>query len=177
MVVELLQHIYYSLQREIIYTDFLSLVIYCNYFKKHQEDKFYDEQNLVDEEEDDDEDDFMDTNAQFKEAFQNAKASDTQGYMISSSPTEQLELDEKTGGTQRNAQDLTAISWAVFCVDNLDVTSRIQALDSTSLLDRLKLGGYVLRQKNQALLKELDEFPQAEEEKKGEGDSDEDNIL
>ena len=48
---------------------------------------------------------------------------------------------------ERSAQDLTGISWAVFCTENVEDTVRVQALDCDDLLDRLKMGSYMLREK------------------------------
>lgn len=95
-----------------------------------------DDDNMNDD--DDDEDIAMDRTAQFQEAFRQAKSCDSQGYMTSasSSPME----------GERSAQDLTAISWAIFCTDDVDQTIRIQALDCDDLFDRLKMGSSMLRE-------------------------------
>jgi len=52
---------------------------------------------------------------------------------------------------ERSVQDLTALSWAVFCTDDVQETVRVQALDSDDLFDRLKLGSYMLREKKAEL--------------------------
>lgn len=118
------------------------------------DDAFYGEGNAgfdIEEEDDDDydedndDDEFFDEkpdrNSQFKESFKQAQACDTQGYMISGNPKE----------GERSVQDLTALSWAVFCTDDVQETVRVQALDSDDLFDRLKLGSYMLREKKAEL--------------------------
>lgn len=85
--------------------------------------------------------DYEDRMSQYKEAFLQAKNSDSQGYMISSDRKE----------SERDIQDLAAISWAAFCTNDVDDKYRIQALDINSLFDRLKLGSYMLREKKAEL--------------------------
>lgn len=126
-----------------------------------------------DDEEDDEEEDVDYTNADrltlFREAYQIAKATDTQGYTISAqtSPEE----------SERSAQDLTAISWAAFtsfpkhykeehplkkstssasttAVDE-NINYRIQALDTDDLFERLKLASYMLREEKAELQAKL----------------------
>jgi len=89
-------------------------------------------------------DDSKDMNDQFLEAFVQAKNTDTQGYMISST-------DEEPSKDCRDARDLTAISWAAFCIDGVEGPTRLQALDSDNLFNRLKIGSYMLREKKAQL--------------------------
>ena len=96
----------------------------------------YDENNDDEEEEED-----QDPYGQFNKAFRQAKASDTQGYMVS----------EISSVGQRNAQDLTAVSWSAFCTDGVDIMARLQALDCDDLFDRLKMGSYMLREQKAEL--------------------------
>lgn len=110
--------------------------------KKHSalsnkgEELHYDENNDDEEEEED-----QDPYGQFNKAFRQAKASDTQGYMVS----------EISSVGQRNAQDLTAVSWSAFCTDGVDIMARLQALDCDDLFDRLKMGSYMLREQKAEL--------------------------
>jgi len=146
------------------------------------EDAFYgDDQvegsakSLEDDDDDDDDDDLdveLDRTERFQEAFQMAKASDSQGYTISSSDGGRASI--------RTAPDLTALSWAAFCTDApmdthgkgvtilvdkdgneyegvplnptpTSVTYRIQALDCPDLFERLKLASFMLREKKSEL--------------------------
>jgi len=91
-----------------------------------------------------DDDDGKDMNDQFLEAFLQAKDSDTQGYMISST-------DEEPRKDCRDARDLTAMSWAAFCIHGVEEPMRLQALDCDNLFDRLKIGSYMLREKKAQL--------------------------
>jgi len=103
----------------------------------------------------DDEADELDREAIYRSAFQDAADTDCQGYMITS-PSSTFSCIN-IGQKQRSIQDLTAISWAVFCSNNQSqeedkkVTIRIQALDSSKLLDRLYMGLFVLREKKKEL--------------------------
>lgn len=111
------------------------------------EDKYYDDvdtneimSGLNDDADYDSED--LDRNGQFNAAFLQAKASDSQGYMVSKGTSNE---------GSRSAQDLTAISWSAFCTDDVDDMVRIQALDCDDLFDRLKMGSYMLREKKAEL--------------------------
>ena len=84
----------------------------------------------------------MDRRARFRQAYEVALATDTQGY----------QMVDKTG--DRAPQELTAISWAAFCTDLLpeeDAIYRIQALDSSNLFERLKLALHMLREQKAQL--------------------------
>jgi len=110
---------------------------------RFQEDRFYHDAD-DDSEEDDEEDDGreLDRRARFRQAYEVALATDTQGY----------QMVDKTG--DRTPQELTAISWAAYCTGLLpeeDATYRIQALDSDNLFDRLKLALHMLREKKAQL--------------------------
>lgn len=72
-----------------------------------------------------------------------------QGYRV---------VDDST--SDRTPQELTAVSWAAFCTESdpqEDVTYRIQALDSNSLFDRLKLAAHMLREKKSKLREKMQE--------------------
>lgn len=89
----------------------------------------------------------MDRCGRFRQAYQVALATDTQGYCVSQGNTQKSQ--------ERTPQELTAISWASFCTEILpevDATYRIQALDSENAFDRLKLASQMLREKK-AMLK------------------------
>lgn len=105
---------------------------------------------------DDDMEDELDREAIYKSAVEDAKMADSQGYMVS--PSSSLSCFD-IGQKQRSIQDLTAISWAVFCSseekEDKTVTIRIQALDSSKLLDRLYMGLFVLREKKKYLEEKL----------------------
>merc|ERR1711933_471189 len=105
---------------------------------------------------DDDMEDELDREGIYKSAVEDAKMSDSQGYMVS--PSSSLGCID-IGQKQRSIQDLTAISWAVFCSseekEDKTVTIRIQALDSSKLLDRLYMGLFVLREKKKDLEEKL----------------------
>jgi len=81
----------------------------------------------------------------FEEAYSDAFETDAQGFIVSDSSS--------TSG--RSAKELTAISWAAFCVDDLKITDRIQALDCDNLFDRLKLAAHTLRGKKNMLAAKL----------------------
>ena len=66
---------------------------------------------------------------------------DTQGYQV---------IAQQSSVVERSPQELTAISWAAFCTEvyaEADALYRIQALDSASLFERLKLALQLLKQK------------------------------
>lgn len=116
----------------------------------YKEDRFYADD---DDDEEDDSDDHvkeLDRRGRFRQAYQVAMDTDTQGYFC---PQQQQQ-----DGSDRTAQELTAISWAAFCTEVLaedDATYRIQALDSESLLDRLKLASHMLQEKKTQLQTKL----------------------
>ena len=90
----------------------------------------------------------MDRRGRYRQAYQVALSTDTQGYSVSGS----------TGSDsgQLSAQELTATSWAAFCseiVPEEDATYRIQALDTDKLFERLKLAAFMLREKKASLEK------------------------
>jgi hypothetical protein len=105
-----------------------------------QDDRFYDDLG-------DDEDERvveLDRRGRFKQAYEVALATDTQGYCTS------------PGGMtiDRTPQELTAISWAAFCTNILpteDAAPRIQALDCQDLFERLKLASHMLKEKKNHL--------------------------
>ena len=104
-----------------------------------KDDRFY----QLDEEDDEENARELDRRGRFIRAYQVALDTDTQGYFLSKQDT-----------VDRTPQELTAISWAAFCTELLeedDATFRIQALDSESLLDRLKLASYMLQEKKATL--------------------------
>jgi hypothetical protein len=108
---------------------------------RFKEDRFYADD---DEEEDDENVGELDRRRRFRQAYQVAMDTDTQGYFL---PQQQDSHD-------RTPRELTAISWAAFCTELLaedDATFRIQALDSESLLDRLKLASHMLQEKKAQL--------------------------
>ena len=103
-----------------------------------------DSDNFVGGDDDDDDDDDGPTRIErYREAIEHALESDSQGYMLSSSTT-----------SQRSVQELTAISWAAFAteaVDDLDAQFRVQALDTDDLVERLKLGLFLLNEKRKLI--------------------------
>ena len=119
--------------------------------------------SLAEEENEPNDEDFSndqisnDRRARYYKAFEDAKISDTQGYI---SPA----VDPKKT-TIRSLKDLTAISWAVFCTaDPVDLSEteeiqynvfKIQALDTKSVLQRLNLGAAMLRMEKKKLKAKL----------------------
>ena len=119
--------------------------------------------SLAEEENEPNDEDFSndqisnDRRARYYKAFEDAKISDTQGYI---SPA----VDPKKT-TIRSLKDLTAISWAVFCTaDPADLSEteeiqynvfKIQALDTKSVLQRLNLGAAMLRMEKKKLKAKL----------------------
>ena len=115
------------------------------------------------EEEDDDEEDDdlleedvdeskLDRIAQFQKAFEDAKETDTFGYVLQT-----INVNDKS--TIRTPKDLTAISWAAFCTGKTDNITRevmkIQALDETNVLKRLQLAAAMLREEKKVLRAKL----------------------
>ena len=121
-------------------------------------------ENDEEEEEDDDEDeddlDVVDRVAQFETAFESAKESDTQGYILQpSTATDNLSSSNKNDNVLRTPKDLTAISWAAFCTGEPDNVQRqaiqIQALDMTNVIQRLQLASAMLREEQMSLKAKL----------------------
>ena len=125
-----------------------------------------DDEEDDEEEEDDDEDDDSDTLdrvAQFQEAFESAKETDNQGYILQPTTTNDnlSEKDEKV--KLRSPKDLTAISWAAFCTGPNDNSKesikrqaiQIQALDMTNVIQRMQLASAMLREEQKSLKAKL----------------------
>lgn len=112
---------------------------------EEEDEKESDENDDIDDDDDEDDQDddiddavCVDRHERFRQAYETALATDTQGYRVT----------DDTG--DRSAQELTAVSWAAFCSDLLpseESTFRIQALDSDKLFERLKLASQMLREK------------------------------
>lgn len=117
------------------------------------------EETTDDEDEEDDEDELaenetdenLDRLAQFRQAFESAKETDTFGYVLQ--PTNAIDDPPQTESKQskvRTPKDLTAISWAAFCTGEKNNIKRdvvkIQALDITNVLQRLQLASAMLRE-------------------------------
>jgi hypothetical protein len=101
-----------------------------------------DEKEEQEDDDDDDDDAYADRMSRYRQAYEVALSTDTQGYRVT----------DDTG--TRSARELTAISWAAFCTDILsseESTYRIQALDSDNLFERLKLASQMLREKKARL--------------------------
>ena len=110
---------------------------------KRKDDRFYDD--LGDDEEEEVSE--LDRRGRFRQAYNVALNTDTQGYCVSQS-----------SDIERSPQELTALSWAAFCTNVLpeeDASFRIQALDSEDLFDRLKLGSHMLREKKNQLREQM----------------------
>lgn len=75
----------------------------------------------------------------YTEAYNDALACDTQGFVVTNKAV--------PGTTERSAKELTAISWAIFCSDDVKPSDKVQALDCDKLFDRLKLAAHTLREK------------------------------
>lgn len=114
--------------------------------------EIYDDDDEVDDFDDDDDDDDSDygdnTRSRLLRAFKIAKSSDAQGYRISSN-------DSLSNGSKvRSIQDLTALSWAYFCMDpkpeNL-VSFRLRSLEIVELTGRLKLALVMLMERRSEL--------------------------
>jgi hypothetical protein len=122
-----------------------------------------DEQLDNDDDDDDEEEEgsegfeTLDRRSRYHEAFENAKNSDTQGYIS--------QTIDPSKSSIRTIKDLTAISWAVFCTSDLAHTTeaeeiqhnvfRIQALDMTNVVQRLNLGAALLRMEKKKLKAKL----------------------
>ena len=82
----------------------------------------------------------------FEEAYNEAYKYDTQGFVVSNTSSSSFE---------RSARELAAISWASFCVGEITLTEKIQALDCDNLFDRLKFAAHALREKKNMLAAKL----------------------
>ena len=103
------------------------------------DDRFYDD--LGDDEEEDVAP--LDRTGRFKQAYQVALSTDTQGYCVSDGST-----------IDRTPRELAAVAWAAFSTELFleeDAPARIQALDTDSLLERLKLASHLLKEKKNKL--------------------------
>jgi len=113
--------------------------------------RMYDDKEMDDEDDiipESDMDEKIDRVKQFRQAFENAKETDTFGYVLP--PTLDILLkSESIGEAVRTAQDLAAISWAAFCTGEKNNIARdvmkIQALDTNNVLQRLQLAAAMLR--------------------------------
>lgn len=86
----------------------------------------------------------MDRRGRFKQAYNVALATDSQGYYLS----------QGANTVDRSPQELTAVSWAAFCTSTIpeeDATTRILALDCGDLFERLKLASQMLKDKKNRL--------------------------
>ncbi len=94
----------------------------------------------------------MDRTSRLQRAFKIAKATDYQGYKVSS------DQPSTTTPATRSIQDLTALSWAYFCCENdpLDIISyRLRALESVDLCGRLNLALQMMNERKVKLNKLL----------------------
>ncbi len=113
-----------------------------------------DDESSHDNEEEDDEnetDENTDRMTQFYQAFESAKEADTFGYILQSTHApDNLSKQTKSKQTIRNSKDLAAISWASLCTGEKNNLQRdvikIQALDTTDILQRLQLAAAMLRE-------------------------------
>eukprot|EP00571_Detonula_confervacea_P017726 CAMPEP_0172311418 /NCGR_PEP_ID=MMETSP1058-20130122/14662_1 /TAXON_ID=83371 /ORGANISM="Detonula confervacea, Strain CCMP 353" /LENGTH=432 /DNA_ID=CAMNT_0013024585 /DNA_START=57 /DNA_END=1355 /DNA_ORIENTATION=+ len=109
-----------------------------------------DEDEDVDEWAENEPDENLDRVAQFHQAFESAKETDTFGYVLQ--PTDAIDDPSPTESkkTIRTPKELTAISWAAFCTGEKNDIKRdvvkIQALDITNVLQRLQLASAMLRE-------------------------------
>ena len=114
-----------------------------------EEDDEEDDDDMLEEEIDESK---MDRVAQFQKAFEDAKETDTFGYVLQT-----ISVNDKS--TIRTPKDLTAISWAAFCTGKADNIQRevmkIQALDETNVLKRLQLAAAMLREEKKVLRAKL----------------------
>jgi len=97
--------------------------------------------------EDDDDEGVPSRWRRYEKAKRTAQENDTQGYTIGDS-TE----------TDKSPQEWTAISWAAFGTDlDPDPTRRIQALDSTSVVERLSIAFNLLEKQKETLRRKIGE--------------------
>ena len=125
------------------------------------------EEDDDDEEEDDGDDDseILDRVAQFQEAFESAKETDNQGYILqpTTTTTDNLSRQKDEKVQLRSPKDLTAISWAAFCTGQNDNSKesikrqaiQIQALDMTNVIQRMQLASAMLREEQKSLKAKL----------------------
>ena len=122
-----------------------------------------------DEEGDEDDDDIIDEEnldryAQYQQAFEDAKETDTFGYVLQ--PTTAIDnLSQSQTNSSSNKQtirtpkDLAAISWAAFCTGDKNNIQRdvmkIQALDMVNVLQRLQLAAAMLREEKKKWVAKL----------------------
>ena len=109
------------------------------------------EENTSSEDDDETDENNIDRVAQFYQAFESAKEADTFGYIFQSTHApDNLSTQKDSKGTIRNSKDLAAISWASFCTGEKNNLQRdvikIQALDTTNVLQRLQLAAAMLRE-------------------------------
>ena len=96
----------------------------------------------------------FDRRKRFRQSYEVAMATDTQGYCVSSTAANST----TTRSSDRSPQELTALSWASFCtelVPDEDTTFKIQALDCDDLFERLKLASDMLRAKKADLKEKM----------------------
>eukprot|EP00986_Skeletonema_menzelii_P012252 scaffold6677_cov155-Skeletonema_menzelii.AAC.21 len=126
------------------------------------------EEDDDEEEEDDDGDDdseILDRVAQFQEAFESAKETDNQGYILqpTTTTTDNLSRQKDEKVQLRSPKDLTSISWAAFCTGQNDNSKesikrqaiQIQALDMTNVIQRMQLASAMLREEQKSLKAKL----------------------
>jgi len=111
-----------------------------------------------DEDEDNEEDEYtegsdklVDRYEQFKSVMEEAKDSDSQGYVI-----QQTDANDKLPQSKkRSKKELVAMSWAAFCTGNDNNVQhdviKIQALDITNVIQRLQLASAMLRDEKKKL--------------------------
>lgn len=132
-----------------------------DFFESNERDNTEEDYMSDDDDDDDDDGDYLkriDRVRQFQEAFESAKESDNQGYILSTTAaTDNLSSKEKE--VMRSPKDLTAISWAAFCTGDKDNIQRraiqIQALDMTNVIQRLQLASGMLREEQKSLKAKL----------------------
>mmetsp|Transcript_5077 Transcript_5077/g.7488 ORF Transcript_5077/g.7488 Transcript_5077/m.7488 type:complete len:468 (+) Transcript_5077:292-1695(+) len=123
-----------------------------------EEEQNSSEDGIDDDDDDDDDDDYdddeeMDRKSRLQKAFQIAKATDYQGYKVSSD-----QPATGRGQSTRSIQDLTALSWAYFCCENdpMDIISyRLRAIESVDLCGRLNLALSMMNERKEKLSKLL----------------------
>jgi len=113
------------------------------------------------------EDDGLTRAQRYQKAYQAAYDSDNQGYFSSN--------DSGDSNTILSPQELAAASWAVFSTEllpEMDAPYRLQALDTSDAIERLKLGLYLLNEKKDVLKQLLRQMPKYEEEEENDNDND-----
>lgn len=123
-----------------------------------------DESDEEDDDDDDDDSEILDRVAQFQEAFDSAKETDHQGYILQpTTATDNLSNNQKEVPLLRSPKDLAAISWAAFCTGSKDGSKdsiqrqamQIQALDMTNVIQRMQLASAMLREEQKSLTAKL----------------------